>query len=110
MALYIVVTTEMVLSRSSSPLHSGIKSLIVALQDGKLQRSPEIFIDAGHETLFYVADPLGCELNQQRLGVRKVNRNGFLSDLAQRYSIEVAPWPSRMPPSPPSEAPFWTGT
>ena len=104
------VTTEMVLSHSSPPLHSGVKALIIACQEGMLKgvaggshggRKPTIYIDTGHTEIYLVVDPANVELNRQRLRVGRVNRARFLQDLAAEFSVEVAAlWPHNTPPSP----------
>ena len=94
------ISTDMILSPTSPPLHSGIKALILAHQERTVRGAPCIYIDTGHTEIYAVVDPFCCKLNRQRLSVARVNRARFLQGLAKEFPVEVAPWPHDTPPSP----------
>eukprot|EP00798_Chlamydomonas_sp_ICE-L_P009266 gene9266-16417_t len=92
-----IITTELVMCHASPSLHGGIKELIIAHQLGILPREPEMYLDSGDDTLYLVENPGGCMLNQQRLQVKQVARNGFLRALGYKYGANIGSWPRPIP-------------
>eukprot|EP00798_Chlamydomonas_sp_ICE-L_P009255 gene9255-16404_t len=92
-----IITTKLVMCHASPSLHGGIKELIIAHQLGILPREPEMYLDSGDNTLYLVENPGGCMLNQQRLQVKQVARNGFLRALGYKYGANIGSWPRPIP-------------
>lgn len=107
------VTTEMVLSYASPPLHNGIKDLIIAHKCGMLKKEGQpsgkhqltMYIDVGDNMLYAVVDYNDCQLNQQRLHVEPMNRNDFLKSMSTYYKTCVKEWPRNIALPHPYRAP-----